>query len=370
MLSKPDSGSSANSSSGASEADVSTSPNGYVGGSSSAAATSSMAGGGQPTVAKVFVREIQEKQQVLSVFLARDKAVLVGKNGKTYISMSLSDSTGSVDARIWDNVEGTAELFQSGDLIRIKGTVQNFQGRKQVVIHRLEKADPAEFTMTDFVTTSSRPPEAMMAELLQIVATIEDPHIRQLTLETLNDPEIRPRLLPAAAAKSIHHAYTGGLLEHIVSICGIMNLLHAHYSAQRVEMRRDLLLFGAIFHDIGKIWELDCEQGISYTDKGKLLGHMIMAVELVERKATRIFGFPEQLKDLLKHIILSHHGRVEYGSPKTPMFLEAFIVAAVDDLDSKINTIDMFIKTERSAGDRWSRYHQLFDRYFFLKATE
>ncbi len=359
MLSKSDGGSSA--------VDSSVPQNGS--GTGGGASASNVSNGGQ-SQAKIFVRDIQEKHQIQSVFLARDKAVLVGKNGKAYISMYLSDSTGSVDARIWDNVEGTSELFQSGDLIRIKGSVQVFQGRKQVVVHRLEKADPTEFTMTDFVATSARPPEAMMAELLQIVATIEDPHIRQLILETLNDPEIRPRLLPAAAAKSIHHAYTGGLLEHIVSICGIMNLLHAHYQAQRVEMRRDLLLFGAIFHDIGKIWELDSEQGISYTDKGKLLGHMIMAVELVERKASRIFGFPEQLKDLLKHIILSHHGRVEYGSPKTPMFLEAFVVAAVDDLDSKINTIDTFIKSERAAGDRWSRYHQLFDRYFFLKATE
>jgi 3'-5' exoribonuclease len=144
--------------------------------------------------------------------------------------------------------------------------------------------------------------------------------------------------------------------------------MHAHYAEQGVDMKLDYLYFGAIFHDIGKIWELDPDGGISYTDKGKLLGHMIMAVELVEKKASRIFGFPEETKDHLKHIILSHHGRLEYGSPKVPMFLEAFLVAAIDDLDSKMNTISMFIKGERESGaDKWSRFNQLFERYFLLK---
>lgn len=318
--------------------------------------------------AKQFVRDLSEKQGVQGVFLARDKSLLTGKNGKPYLSLFLADASGAVDARIWDNVETINETFQSGDLIRVKGQVQIFQGRKQVVVHRIEKALPDEYDMSDFVVRSARAPEVMMAELLQVAERIEDRNIRQLTLDVLNDAEVRARLLVAPAAKTIHHAYLGGLLEHVLSICGLMRVIHGHYAALGTEMKLDYLIFGAIFHDIGKIWELDIEQGISYTDKGKLLGHMVMAVELIERKASRILGFPDELKDLLKHIVLSHHGRVEYGSPKIPMFLEAFLVAAIDDLDSKMNTIDMFIKSERSSGDRWSKYHQLFDRYFFLKA--
>ena len=155
-----------------------------------------------------------------------------------------------------------------------------------------------------------------------------------------------------------------------------MDLLVKHYALQNVKLDRDELLFGAIFHDIGKIWELDYENGIFYTDRGKLIGHMVMAVELVEKKASRLMGFPDALKDRLKHIILAHHGKHEYGSPKLPMFLEAFLVAAIDDLDSKVNTIDRFIKSESSAtpageattGERWSRFNQLFERYFLLKS--
>ena len=321
--------------------------------------------------AKIFVKDLSEKQVFSSVFLARDKAVLTGKNGKTYISLFLADASGSIDARIWDNVDALIDGFQSGDIVRVKGQVQTFQHRRQVVIHRLERALPEEYSMEDFVSTSRRPPEQMMAELMHFAESIQHPAIRQLTLDTLNDPEIRKRLLEAPAAKSIHHAYVGGLLEHVVSICGLMKGIHAHYQAQQVEMNLDFLMFGAIFHDIGKIWELEISGGISYTDRGKLVGHMVMAIELIDRKASRILGFPQDVTDLLKHIVLSHHGRLEYGSPKTPMFLEAFLVAAIDDLDSKINTISMFMKNEREAtsgtDERWSKFNQLFERHFLLK---
>ena len=321
--------------------------------------------------AKIFVKELQDKQTFVSLFLARDKAQLVGKNGKSYITVFLSDSSGTVDARIWDNVEALGEVFQSGDIVRVKGQVQIFQGRRQVIVHRLEKAPAQEIRMEDLVSSSRRQPEALLAEIIHMAEAMEDRNVRQLTLEVLNDPEIRRRILIAPAAKSIHHATIGGLLEHVVSICGLMNSIAAHYKLQGVEIRRDLLIFGAIFHDIGKIWELDVEGGISYTDRGKLIGHMVLAVELVEKKASRIMGFPEELKDLLKHIILSHHGKLEYGSPKLPMFIEAFIVAAIDDFDSKINTIDNFIRNEREAtahsGEKWSRYNSLFDRYFLLR---
>jgi 3'-5' exoribonuclease len=319
------------------------------------------------SVAKIFCRDLQEKQIFTTCFLAKDKTMLTGKNGKAYLSVSLSDRTGSVDSRIWDNVDMLSELFQSGDVVKVKGQVQLFQNRKQIIVHRLEKAIAGEFDMSDLVSTSTRAPEEMMAELLRIAGEMNDPSIRQLTLDVLNDPEIRQRMLVSPAAKSIHHAYLAGLLEHVLSICGLMKSIHAHYQAQKIELKLDFLLFGAIFHDIGKVWELQIDNSISYTDKGKLLGHMVLAIELIEKKASRILGFPEETKDLLKHIVLSHHGRLEYGSPKVPMFLEAFIVAAVDDFDSKINTIAGFVKNERESGEKWSRFNTLFERYFFLK---
>jgi 3'-5' exoribonuclease len=312
---------------------------------------------------KVFIKELAEKQTIQSYFLVRDKALLTGKNGKAYISLFLSDSTGSIDSRIWDNVDAYAHAFQSGDVVKVKGQVQLFQNRRQFVVHKLEKALPGEFDMSEMINQSQRSPEEMFQQLMLIVEAIPDRNIKQLILDTLTDPEIRPLILKTPAAKTIHHAYYGGLLEHVLSICGLMKFIAGHYP----DLNLSYLIFGAIFHDIGKIWELEIDNGITYTDKGKLLGHMVLAVELVEKKASRILGFPDELKTACKHIILSHHGKIEYGSPKTPMFLEAFIVAAIDDLDSKINTIQTFIHSERETGERWSKYNQLFDRYFFLK---
>jgi 3'-5' exoribonuclease len=316
---------------------------------------------------KVFVKSLQDKQVFNSIFLVRERNLLTGKNGKAYISAVLADSSGSVDARIWDNVDSIRDVFQAGDIVHVKGQVQLFQNRRQVIVHRVEKALPAEYRVEDYVSAAKRQPEEMLAELIVIAEGLSDRNIRQLTLDVLQDSEIREKLLRAPAAKTIHHAYIGGLLEHVLSICGVMKLLAPHYERQGVDLKLDYLLFGAIFHDIGKIWELDTVGGISYTDRGKLIGHMVMAVELVEKKASRILGFPEELKDLLKHIILSHHGKLEYGSPKLPMFMEAFLVAAIDDLDSKINTISGFVQNESESGEKWSKFNQLFERYFLLK---
>jgi 3'-5' exoribonuclease len=318
---------------------------------------------------KQFVRDLREKQSIHSLFLAKDKALLVGKNGKPYVSLSLADSSGAIDARVWDNVESVANSFQAGDIVRVKGVVQLFQSRRQVVVHKLEKAELGGAPMSDFVSASKRDPQEMLAQLVAIAEALEDRCVRQLALDCLADPEVRPRLLLAPAAKSIHHAYVGGLLDHVLSICGIMRALAAHYQSQGVKLNLDYLIFGGIFHDLGKIWEFELDGAVAYSDKGRLLGHMVMAVELIERKAARILGFPEELKDLLKHIVLSHHGKHEYGSPKTPMFLEAFIVAAIDDLDSKIACIDQFIQGEAASGERWSRHNALFERAFFLKAN-
>jgi 3'-5' exoribonuclease len=313
---------------------------------------------------KIFIKDFIEKQSFQSVFLARDKSVLTGKNSKAYMILTLVDKSGEVEARVWDNVEAISNSFQNGDMIKIKAQMQFFQNRKQVVIHKLEKADAKDFDIQDFINQSAQSPEEMYQQLMQIVETVQDRHLRSLILDTLNDAEIREKLLLAPAAKTIHHAYVGGLLEHILSISRICVFIASHYP----QVKADYLIFGAIFHDLGKIWELEVGHGISYTDKGQLLGHMIMAVELVEKKASRIMGFPEQLKDLCKHIILSHHGKLEYGSPKLPMFLEAFIVAAIDDFDSKMNTISHFMQSESQSADKWSRFNQMFERYFYLKA--
>ncbi|WP_415063372.1 3'-5' exoribonuclease YhaM family protein [Bdellovibrio sp.] len=309
------------------------------------------------------IQSLQDKASVDSLFLVKEKHVAVGKNGRPFMGLQLGDATGTIDARLWDRVDELAREFEVGDILRIKGLVQLFQNRKQLIVHKLERIDSSTVNFEEFIPQASKNVDDMLVELLQMVRTMKNDHLRQLVLDTLEDPEIRPMLLKAPAAKSIHHAWLGGLLEHILSICKIMDFMGTHYPF----LNRDLLLFGGIFHDIGKLWELSYDNGISYTDRGRLVGHMQIACELIDKKASRILGFNEELRDICKHIILSHHGKLEYGSPKRPKFLEAMVVAMVDDFDSKVSTLKTVIDSERGSGEKWSRYSDLFDRYFLLE---
>lgn len=311
---------------------------------------------------KQFIQELKDKDSVHSIFLVRDRSIQTGKNGKTYMSMFLQDISGSMDARIWDNVEQVSRQFDNGDFVAVKGQVQLFQNRKQLIVHAIGKAEKGSYKVSDLVQAAKRPSEEMFSELIDTVKEMKNDHIRELTLNILQDPSIKEKVLVCPAAKTIHHAYVGGLLEHILSICGMMNFIAGHYPV----LDKDLLIFGAIFHDLGKIWELDIQGGIHYTDEGRLVGHLVLASELIEKNASRILGFPMELKNVLKHIVLSHHGRLEYGSPKRPKMLEAFVVAAIDDFDSKMNTLENFMRVEKKGGEKWSRYNPAYDRYFYL----
>ena len=311
---------------------------------------------------KQYVSDLKEKDAVNSVFIVRDKTVQVGKNGRPYISMLLSDITGSIDGRIWDNVELMANSFDSGDFVRVKGQVQLYQNRKQLITHGMQKAQGDEYELSDLMKSSQRNPREMYEELIGLVREMQNQHIRELTLNILQDPDIADRLKKSPAAKSIHHAYIGGLLEHVLSICKIMSFLGSHYPV----LNRDLLYFGAIFHDLGKIWELEVDGGIHYTDEGRLVGHLVLSSELIEKTASKILGFPAETKNVLKHIVLSHHGKLEYGSPKRPKMLEAFVVAAIDDFDSKMNTLEFYMAEEKKTGETWTRYNASFERYFYL----
>lgn len=309
-----------------------------------------------------LIKDLRDKDNVDMLTLVKEKNVSVGKNGRPFMSLLLGDSSGQVDGRVWDNVESLSREIETGDVIRVRGAIQIFQGRRQMVIHRMEKADSTTINFDDFLPKSSKNADDLFAELLLIVKTMKNPQLKQLVLDSIEDPEIRPLFLRAPAAKSIHHAWVGGLLEHVLSILKTMEFMASHYSF----LNRDLLIFGAIFHDLGKIWELSWEQGISYTFRGRLIGHMEMACELIDRKSSKILGFDPELRDVCKHIVLSHHGKLEYGSSKRPKFLEAMIVAMVDDLDSKMSTVKTLIDNERGGTERWSRYSDLFDRYFLL----
>ncbi|MBC7741792.1 MAG: HD domain-containing protein [Bdellovibrionaceae bacterium] len=312
------------------------------------------------------IRSLVDKEAIVDrPFLVKDKVKGMGKNGRAFLSLLIGDKTGHIDARVWDRVEEMADTFDIGDIILVKGQVQLYLNRKQIIVHKVEKAEENAFNKEEFSIEDKKiDAHALYSELIQIVQQIETVPIRQLILDSLQDEEIKPLILKAPAAKTIHHAHRGGLLEHVVSICKLMKMMAAHYSYMDV----DLLLFGAIFHDLGKVWELDIQrEQIQYSHKGRLLGHMQLACELIDKKAQRILGFPEDLREVMKHIVLSHHGKLEYGSPVRPYFMEAMMVAMIDDLDSKVDTVQNFIESERQTGESWSRYNDNFDRYFYLE---
>lgn len=314
---------------------------------------------------KRFIREIKEKDHVQTVFLVTEKNSGTDRNGKVFISLMLSDSTGNLNARMFEKAEAAVDLFEVGDVVWIKGFVQLFQNRKQLIMHEVRKAAESEYKMSEMIADLGGDPNKHLADLLTIVNGMKDKFIRQLLLDTLQDPKLAPLLLKTPAAKSIHHAYRGGLIEHVHSIVKVMLAISSHYPF----LNCDLLVFGAIYHDLGKVYELDLAEGIHYTQSGRLVGHMVLACELIVEKSAKIPDFPTDLKDVLKHIVLSHHGKLEYGSPKLPMIPEAVVVAMIDDLDSKMNTLFHFLKNEVESSqpsEKWSHYHPGFERYFFM----
>ncbi|RME18128.1 MAG: HD domain-containing protein [Bdellovibrio sp.] len=314
---------------------------------------------------KQFIKDLKEKDRVNSVFFTKEKHERKDKNGKVFLSLNLQDATGEINARVWEKADIVAKRFNEGDCVKVKGFVQVYKNRKQLVVNDLNLAQEDEYVLEEVLPGDIKASEQLYEKLIKIGRSIANESIKRITLKTLQDPEVHQRLLKAPAAKSIHHAYLGGLLAHMVSVCEILDFLSSHYSF----VDRDLLIFGGIFHDLGKIWELEVSnQGIQYSRQGRLVGHMSLICEWLDKEALEE-GIEPSLHQELKHIILSHHDQVEFGSPVEPQFLEAQLVALVDKLDSRMDSLWAFMKREvelSDQGEEWSRYHEHYGRYFYL----
>ncbi len=317
-----------------------------------------------------FVRDLKDKEVVSSPFLVKFSATGADKNGKPFMNVVLLDRTGEIEARIWEDVPRYASTVVRDNYIHVEGRVQTYQGRRQIIMNRVQPLREDEVEPKDFIAEGTLDVEALYTQLLGFVATMQDPYYRALCESVLrDDPEIADRVKRAPAAKSVHHAYRGGLLEHVISITTILDGLAKHYGKI---VDRDLLFLGGFFHDIGKIWELSFEKTTDYTTEGKLIGHLVMGVELIEKKVNELEAipgrlpgkFPREKRLLAKHVVLAHHGELEYGSPKRPKCLEALIVHYIDDLDSKMNAIGKFIEADPSVGD-FTQMNKLYGRFFF-----
>ena len=317
-----------------------------------------------------FIRDLKDKELVSGSFLIKFSTIATGKNGKSYMNLVLMDKSGEIEGRIWEDVTAYAGQAVRDAFVWIDGRCQSYQGRLQMVVHRLQILREDEVDPKDYVTESAINPDQLYEKLLTYVDSMTDPYYKALAESVFrDDPQITDLVKRAPAAKTMHHAYPSGLLEHVVSITGILDSLAAHYGPV---LDRDLLFLGGFLHDIGKIWELSYDRVTDYTNEGQLVGHLVMGVELVTRKISelesrgdRIAGpFPEEKKLLVKHMILAHHGRLEYGSPKEPQCIEALVVHMVDDLDSKVNAIHRFMLQDQNPG-RWTALNRHYGRFFY-----
>ncbi len=310
---------------------------------------------------KTFVKDIQERDWVDAPFLVRDKIIGMAKNGRPYLTIKLMDCSGEVEGRIWDRVDELSARFNRDDFVQVAGKASVYMGKMQLVLQELDRLEESVVELADFLPVSARPVAEMVAELTSLVEGLAEPALRTLMQAFLADHDFMAGYTRAPAAKTMHHVYLGGLLEHSLSVAVLADDISRRYP----DIDRDLLVVGALLHDVGKVAELRYRRSFEYTDAGKLLGHIVIGVEMVDEKLRTMQDFPLELAVHLKHLLLSHHGQYEYGSPKRPKTMEAVILNFLDDLDSKINGVRTHIEREPDSESAWTQYHRLYDRYFY-----
>jgi 3'-5' exoribonuclease len=312
-------------------------------------------------VTKTFVSDIRDRTQVDSTFLVKEKISAVARNGKPYLTLHLMDKTGDIEGRVWEDVDTIGSLFEKDDFIRVRAKATVYLGKMQLIVSDLSRVSDEQVSIADFLPEGDRDGIEMLAELSSLVESCSDANLRRLLHSFFNDSAFLELYRTAPAAKGMHHVYLGGLLEHSLAVARLVEQIIPLYP----ELNRDLLLTGALLHDVGKVREMTYLRSFDYTDEGKLVGHITIGVEMLHEKISAIECFPVGLAMLLKHMILSHHGQYEFGSPKRPKTVEATVLNYLDDLDSKINGIRTHMRKEPASQSRWTAYHRLYDRYFF-----
>ncbi|ABF43294.1 metal dependent phosphohydrolase [Candidatus Koribacter versatilis Ellin345] len=300
----------------------------------------------------------QENKVITSQFVVVSKQIKAKKNGEPYLALTLGDRSGSVDAKMWDNVEEFLNAFEQDDFVKVKGLINKYNNRWQLTIHKIRKMGDSEVDFSDYLPKTSKDIDQLWAKLGEFVETMQQPQLKQLLKLFMADEEISKAYRDAPAAKTLHHAYIGGLLDHVVSLFSSCDLIVRNYPM----VNRDLLFTGVFLHDIGKIHELTYARSFGYSTAGQLLGHMIIELEMLQKKLALIPDFPPELKILIEHLIISHHGEYEFGSPKLPMFPEALMLHYMDDLDSKMEAMRAQFERESENESPWTSYNSSLAR--------
>ena len=313
-----------------------------------------------------FISQLNGGTTIDEIFLVQNKDLRTTKNGSLYIQAQLSDRTGMIDARMWDASTPFFESLGNDTFLKIKGRTEIYQNKIQLIIKQISKTSQEEIKLEDYLPGTEQDVDKMFAELKQIAGSIKQSHLKSLLNLFFNDKDFCRGFCSAPAAVQYHHAFLGGLLEHTLSVAKLGSNIAPLYPS----LSRDLLICGIILHDIGKISELCYEKSFHYSDEGQLIGHLISGVLMVEEKAKQIDNFPKTLLDLLRHLILSHHGEYEWGSPKLPMTLEALVLHYLDNIDAKIHAFDKAISSDKDSSDNWTIYNRMLERKLFKKSHD
>lgn len=310
---------------------------------------------------KRFVTELKENESFSTSFLVRAKTLGNTRSGNPFLRLRLADRSGEIEGRIWERALELNGRFEVHDVVRLHAKVERYQGELQLNISDLERLEPDKVDPSLYLPTGPKDPEKLWLQLTDLASQVKNPHLKNLLQSFLTDPEFVKQMKQSPAAKTMHHAYLGGLLEHTVSVTRLVVRICDHYP----RLNRDLLVTGGILHDLGKLEEFSYHLRLDYTDAGRLLGHVILGVQRLQEKINKLREFPPDLSLALQHLMVSHHGEYEFGSPKRPKILEAFALHYADDLDAKMNHISALLDADQGSASRWTPYQRAYGRYFY-----
>jgi 3'-5' exoribonuclease len=310
-----------------------------------------------------FIVDLQPGDRVTGFFLVRHKQLepFRDRSKGEFLTLMLGDRTGQLLARVWEGAAELAETFEEGDVVKVAGDVEEYLGRTQIIVNKLRRANEGEYDLADFLPATEKSVDELWAAVRSAIDGLGNPHLAALVRHFYDDPDFRARMSQAPAARRVHHAYLGGLLEHTTEVLALCDAVLRLYPA----INADLLRTGALLHDVGKLREYAWARDIDYTDEGRLVGHIVIGAEMVSGAMAQLPDFPEELRLRVRHMLVSHHGRYEWGSPARPQTLEAIALHHVEELNAQVNRFQTLLAARREPGQAWTDYDRMLGRQLY-----